>query len=232
MSGAAFWAVIPAAGIGSRVGAAVPKQYLTINDKAIIEYAIQPFCEHAAINGVVVVTAANDTHWQTLTVAGQAGIERTDGGKERCHSVLNGLHSLRQQAAADDWVLVHDAVRPCLRATDIDKLIQALDEHPVGGSLAMPVRDTMKRSNAKAEVTATVERQHLWHALTPQMFRLGKLEAALQAALDKGVSVTDETQAMELSGLTAKLVPCGAHNIKITRAEDLALAEFYLAGQS
>ena len=226
----AFWAVIAAAGSGHRLGAEIPKQYLKIDDKPIIEYALRPFCDHAAIRGIVVVTAADDGHWPTLAIAAHEKIRRADGGEARCHSVLNGVHSLREQAEAkaDDWVLVHDAARPCLRSADIDGLIGALRDHPVGGGLAMPVRDTMKRTNAETEVTATVEREHLWHALTPQMFRLEKLDTALQSALDQGVLVTDETQAVELGGLKPKLVACGAHNIKVTRAEDLPLAEFYL----
>ena len=225
---AACWAVIPAAGRGSRFGGRTPKQYLSIHGKTVLEHSLRPFCEHPAVKGVVVATAADDAYWPTLAVAGHARVRHVVGGKERCHSVLNGLRGLPEDAAEEDWVLAHDAARPCVRPADIDALLRELRAHPVGGALAMPVRDTMKRTNPQAEVTETVERELLWHALTPQMFRLGMLRTALQDALDNGRLATDETQAIELRGLRPKLVACGAHNIKITRAEDLPLAEFYL----
>ncbi len=231
MSEAVCWALIPAAGTGSRMDADRPKPYLTINDKTIIEHALRPFCEHEAICGIVVVTAAADAYWPHLALAGHEKISRADGGQQRCHSVLNGLLALERQADKDDWVLVHDAARPCITPADIDRLIDTLTGHPVGGALGVPVTDTMKRTNAEREVIETVAREQLWHAMTPQMFRLGRLKAALQQAMDDNVIVTDEMQAMERLGMRPKLIACGRHNIKVTHAEDVALAAFYLRGK-
>lgn len=226
-----FWAVVPAAGIGTRMQAEIPKQYLQINNKCILEYSLECFCSHPMIAGVVVVLAANDELWRGLPIAGHAKVITTPGGAERFNSVLNGLRCLRQRADIDDWVLVHDAVRPCLSSDDIDRLLTELGEHPVGGLLALPVRDTMKRVDDSGEVTETVDRSGLWHALTPQMFRLGMLEQAISRAIDAGQLITDEAQAMELCGYRPVAVPGRVDNIKITRRGDLPLAELFLAGR-
>ena len=224
-----FWAVIPAAGTGTRMQTDLPKQYLTINGRRIIEYSLATFCAHAQIAGVVVALATDDKMWPELSIARHQKIKTTAGGKERCHSVLNCLHALSRRAGAHDWVLVHDAARPCIRGEDIEQLITTLRDHPVGGLLALPVRDTMKRAvNDKdngQHVSATVNRQGLWHALTPQMFRLGPLTRALEEAIQKGQMVTDESQAMELAGFRPRLVEGRAENIKVTRPSDLKLAE-------
>ena len=151
------------------------------------------------------------------------------GGAERCHSVLNGLEALRQHADLTDWVLVHDAARPCLAVADLDRLMNELADDPVGGLLAAPVRDTLKQADSAGRVATTVDRSRLWHALTPQMFRLGRLRDALNAALARGLLVTDEAGAMEAAGFAPRLIEGRADNVKITRPEDLALAEFYLA---
>ena len=229
--GEKFWAVIPAAGIGSRMQAEVPKQYLQINGKCILEYTLECFCSHPGITGVVVVIAANDDHWQKLTVAGHAKVMTAPGGAERFNSVLNGLRHLQQQANPDDWVLVHDAVRPCLSHGDINRLMNELGEHPVGGLLALPVRDTMKRVNDTGEVTETVDRSGLWHALTPQMFRLSVLEQAIAQAIEGDRMITDEAQAMELCGYQPHVVQGRADNIKVTHQGDLPLAELFLTGR-
>jgi 2-C-methyl-D-erythritol 4-phosphate cytidylyltransferase len=142
--------------------------------------------------------------------------------------VLNGLALLQQHAAPDDWVLVHDAARPCLRPADIDHLIASLADDAVGGILAIPVRDTMKRDDGVGRIARTEERSGMWHALTPQMFPLGLLREALQRALADGFEVTDEASALEHSGRAPRLVEGHADNIKITRPEDLALARFFL----
>jgi 2-C-methyl-D-erythritol 4-phosphate cytidylyltransferase len=147
---------------------------------------------------------------------------------ERCHSVIRALDSLNNVAAPDDWVLVHDAARPCVRMQDIDKMILELKEHPVGGILAVPVHDTLKRGSAAGEIVDTVDRRNLWQAQTPQMFRLQALRQALHQAIEDGFMVTDEASAMEHIGLKPKLVEGHADNIKVTRPEDLSLAEFYL----
>ena len=226
-----YWAVIPAAGIGSRMQAEIPKQYLQVNNKCILEYTLECFCSHPGITGVVVVLAADDGHWGQLSVAGHAKVKTAPGGAERFNSVLNGLRSLQQQADGNDWVLVHDAVRPCLHHEDIDHLINELGGHPVGGLLALPVRDTMKRVNDAGEVIETVDRGGLWHALTPQMFRLAMLEQAVAQAVNGNRMITDEAQAMELCGYRPVVVQGRADNIKITHRGDLPLAELFLAGR-
>ena len=226
-----FWAVVPAAGIGSRMQADIPKQYLKINNKCILEYTLECFYSHPKIAGVVVVLAADDPHWSKLSVAGNARVMTAPGGAERFNSVLNGLRCLLQLAAEDDWVLVHDAVRPCLHHDDIDRLISELNGHPVGGLLAVPVRDTLKRVSDTGEVTETVDRSGLWHALTPQMFRLAMLAEAITQAVDGDSMITDEAQAMELCGHRPLAVPGRADNIKITHRGDLPLAELFLAGR-
>jgi len=223
-----YWAVIPAAGIGTRMQAGLPKQYLTVNNKAIIEYSLTIFCNHEKISGVVVAISPQDTYWSNLQISNHPKIQTAAGGKERCHSVLNCLHYLQGVAAPDDWVLVHDAVRPCIIKQDIDVLISDLNGHQVGGLLAVPVRDTMKRANDDNIVRETVNRDKLWQALTPQMFRLGDLIQALETAIDKGHTVTDECQAMEMTGVSPRLVQGRIQNIKVTHKDDLPLVELYL----
>jgi len=222
------WAIIPAAGTGSRMGADIPKQYLTLCGKTLIEHVITRFTSHPRISGVVVAIATNDQYWRQLKFLSAKPVIKTRGGAERCLSVLSALEALAGKANDDDWVLVHDAARPCLRTTDLDLLINTLDGHPVGGLLAIPVRDTMKRSDAGGHVCETVDREGLWHALTPQMFRLGLLKQALHNAIDTGNLVTDDASAIELSGQSPLLVEGHADNIKVTRAEDLPLAEMFM----
>jgi 2-C-methyl-D-erythritol 4-phosphate cytidylyltransferase len=228
-----YWAVIPAAGAGSRMGPGKPKQYLPLAGKTVIGHSILRFCKHPLISGIVVALSPQDEYWDKLfgncaKAKCPKTVIRAEGGAERCHSVLNALEALAEQADEQDWVLVHDAARPCLHAEDIDCLINALSNHPVGGLLAVPVRDTMKRSDSKGEVQETVERENLWHALTPQMFRLGDLRDALSKAVSDGVEVTDEASAMEYVGKHPKLVTGKLDNIKITHPEDMALAEFFI----
>ncbi|MGH8583275.1 MAG: 2-C-methyl-D-erythritol 4-phosphate cytidylyltransferase [Gammaproteobacteria bacterium] len=226
-----YWAAIPAAGIGTRMGLALPKQYLPLHGQPLIAHSLALFCAHPAIRGVVVALSADDPHWSTLSVARDQKVSITIGGAERCHSVLAALARLLQTADPQDWVLVHDAARPCLRRGDLDRLIARCSTHPVGGLLALPVRDTMKRADATGTVLETVSRVNLWHALTPQMFRIGRLNDALEAALAQGRLVTDEAEAMELSGQAPRLVEGQPDNIKVTLPRDLALAERYLQRQ-
>ena len=225
------WAVIPAAGVGSRMGTALPKQYLTLKGKTVIEYSLIRFCQHPQISGVIIAIARDDPHWNSLPLRDHSKVRITFGGAERCHSVLAALRYLADLAAPEDWVLVHDAARPCVRREDLDRLITTLSEHPVGGLLGRPVRDTMKRADAKNATIETVDRRDLWHALTPQMFRLRPLTEAIEQALAGGHLVTDEAQAMELAGHSPCLVEGHADNIKITHPEDLTLAELYLRWQ-
>jgi len=222
---------VPAAGIGRRVGASVPKQYLKLAGRAVIDHVLHLFLDHPRIAGVAVALDSADPYWPTTALASHADIRRAHGGAERCHSVLNALDVLARDAREDDWVLVHDAARPCLRVADLDRLLDTLRDHPVGGLLGVPVRDTMKAAGEGDRVVRTVPREGLWHAFTPQMFRLGLLRQALRQALDAGRLVTDDASAVELMGLAPLLVEGHADNIKITRPEDLPLAHFYLEQQ-
>jgi 2-C-methyl-D-erythritol 4-phosphate cytidylyltransferase len=224
-----LWAVVPAAGVGRRMGVAVPKQYLELQGRPVIEHTLERLMGHPDIAGVYVAVAEDDERWENTAYAGHPEIVRVKGGAERCHSVLNALALLRRSADPDDWVLVHDAARPCLRREDVDTLLEKLRDHPVGGILGVPAHDTMKRTDEKGAVLETVARECLWHAFTPQMFRLGMLQQALQSALEKGVVVTDDAAAMELAGHQPLMIQGHADNIKITRPEDLALASYYLS---
>lgn len=226
-----FWAVVPAAGVGRRMGGEIPKQYLNLQGRRVIEHTLARLLSHSAIRGVYVAVSETDQWWPDIEYAEHPKVCRVEGGLERCHSVLNALSALVGVASADDWVLVHDAARPCLRTEDIDRLMDELKSHPVGGVLAVPVHDTVKRSAEGGEVLETLPREVLWRAYTPQMFRLGELQNALSTALEKGWLVTDESSAMELMGKRPKLIEGHGDNIKITRPEDLALAAFYLAQQ-
>ncbi len=226
------WALIPAAGVGTRMGAEIPKQYLSLVNKRVIEHSLERLSAHPRIGGVVVVLAPDDTWWQQLALGDGPWPRRVDGGAERCHSVLNGLRALADEAGEEDWVLVHDAARPCVHPADIDRLFDELADHSVGGLLGRAVCDTMKRTDPSGNVRETVRRERLWHALTPQMFRLGLLTRALREAIVSGCLVTDEAQAIELAGELPRIVEGRPDNIKITRPEDMALAELFLRRQA
>jgi 2-C-methyl-D-erythritol 4-phosphate cytidylyltransferase len=219
-------AIVPAAGIGSRMGADCPKQYLTLAGKTILEHTLGCLLSHPAIAQVIVALAPHDRWFETLAVAADPRVLRVEGGSERAYSVLNALH-----VAEGKWVLVHDAARPCLTQGDLDALIasaMACD----GAILGSRVRDTMKRTDGAGNIVATVEREQLWHALTPQMFPTGTLKRALEEGLALGALITDEASAMERAGFTVKMVEGRADNIKVTRPEDLSLAELFLQQQS
>lgn len=215
-------AVIPASGIGSRMNAPLPKQYLRLHGKTILEYSLTPFLSHEAVAEIVVAVAPHDRFYQDITLLHQPKIRVVFGGETRAHSVLNALLTLHDE----DWVLVHDAARPCLMRSDLDRLLQI--EHEKGGILATPAVDTMKRAQ-DGQILHTEDRSTLWHALTPQFFPVGLLKQALQQAFEQGLTITDEASAMELAGYSPQLVAGRSDNIKVTRPEDLALAEFYLS---
>lgn len=223
------WAAIPAAGIGSRLAAERPKQYLPLCRRTMLEHSLRPFLGHARIRGVVVAIADGDPWWPELPAAVRVRVTVVQGGAERHQSVLNCLRHLLTVGDPGDWVLVHDAARPCLRRADVDALLEQAGAHPVGGILALPVRDTMKRADAAGDIAATVDRANLWHALTPQMFRLGALAGAISAAAAAGRLITDEAQAMEFAGTPGRLVRGHADNIKVTLSDDLAMAELFLS---
>ena len=222
-----YFAIIPAAGSGLRMGGVVPKQYLTVQNKTILEYSIQALLNIDFIKKVVVVLAPDDAYWGSLPLflTQHPRIITTLGAGERQESVLNGLKALQSEANSNDWVLVHDAARPCLTQADVVQLTEKLAQHPVGGLLGTPVRDTLKRCFPDGQVQETVCRQNLWHALTPQMFRYEILLNALQAALFQKQTVTDEASAIELSGAIPLIVSGRADNIKVTMPEDLLLVE-------
>lgn len=223
--------MVPAAGVGRRMGAAIPKQYLPLAGRTVLDHSLQRLLDCPEICAIALVLSPQDPWWRQSHHQGQSRIRLVEGGAERCHSVLNGLEALAGEAAPGDWVLVHDAARPCLREVDLHHLLEQTQGHPDGGLLGVPVRDTMKRCDARGCVQHSVDRDHLWHAYTPQFFPLETLYQALRQALDAGTWVTDEASAMELAGFRPLMVQGHADNLKITRAEDLALAEFYLQQQ-
>lgn len=227
-----FWAIIPAAGIGKRMANSVPKQYLPLGKHTVIEHTLNCLSTPPRIHGIVIAIAKDDPHWPKLALRLSKKLLVTLGGAERCHSVLNALHLLAEHAKPDDWVLVHDAVRPCLRHADIDALIDTLQHHAVGGLLGAPVADTIKRSDALGAVVQTVDRSGLWRALTPQMFRFAPLTHALESAIENGVIVTDEASAMERLGYLPQMVPGHVDNIKITQPQDIAMAELFFQRQT
>lgn len=222
----ALWCVVPAAGRGLRVGGDRPKQYLPLNDRTVIQCTLDRL-SMLPVEAIIVPVAANDAHAGVLDYRDATLIRFVTGGGERADSVLAGLEAIANQASDDDWVLVHDVARPCVRIEDIEQLLAAIATHPVGGLLANRVRDTMKRGVGD-EVAETISRDNLWHALTPQVFRFSLLRDALQAAKTQGIVVTDEAQAIELCGEKPLLVEGARDNLKITWPEDLQMAEAFL----
>ncbi len=219
-----FWVVIPAAGVGSRMQADRPKQYLQLAGKTILEHSLQGFLDHPDLLGLALCLAEEDPYWPQLGLASEPRILRCAGGRERADSVLAGLRCLQQQGAAQqDWVLVHDAARPNLARSDLDKLLTELADDPVGGLLAVPARDTLKQIGSDGRVASTLDRAQIWQAYTPQMFRLGPLHRALSSSLASGAVVTDEASAMEWAGHAPRLIEGRADNLKVTRPEDLKL---------
>jgi len=223
-----YWVVIPAAGVGSRMGVDKPKQYISINNKTIIEHTIDCFIHREEIEKIIVAISEEDEFWPTLSISKHKKIVTAPGGEERYQSVLNSLQALVGKVENNDWVMVHDAARPCLNQSAIDRLIIELRTHDVGGILAMPCRDTMKRANDIGEIDKTVERDSLWHAQTPQMFKYGKLLSAIEDALKNNVVVTDESMAMERLGYKPILVHGHQENMKLTHKDDLESLKTYL----
>ncbi|EGU32128.1 2-C-methyl-D-erythritol 4-phosphate cytidylyltransferase [Vibrio scophthalmi] len=220
-------AIVPAAGVGSRMKAGKPKQYLTIGQQTVLEHTVEKLLAHPAVGIVVVAITDGDPYFPELSIATHPRVMRVSGGKERADSVLSALQYV-QAHQLGEWAMVHDAARPCVRVEDLNTLISVSQSHNVGAILASPVRDTMKRSNQNGAIDHTVDREALWHALTPQMFKTEPLTRILSDALAAGAMITDEASAFEWAGLQPALVQGYADNIKITQPEDLALAEFYL----
>jgi 2-C-methyl-D-erythritol 4-phosphate cytidylyltransferase len=228
VSALSLWCVVPAAGRGTRVGGDCPKQYLPLAGRPLIEHTLERLAAHPRIAGLLVTLGAADTHWRGPdTLHGKPVITAT-GGSARSDSVLAGLEALPASVGPDDFVLVHDAARPCVRQADISRLIE-LAGAVEGGLLGAPLRDTLKRADVAGRCALTESRDHRWRAFTPQMFRRGPLSAALREAARLGINVSDEAMAMEHVGLAPLLVEGAEDNIKVTTAADFALAEFLLA---
>jgi 2-C-methyl-D-erythritol 4-phosphate cytidylyltransferase len=234
-----YWLVMPAAGAGRRFGSA--KQYAPLAGSTVLETALRPFLADAQCQGGALVLAADDPHRSELAARLHPRLEIVSGGAERVHSVRNGLRALAARAHAQDWVLVHDAARPCLSAADLARLLEHGRDEPIGALLAMPLADTLKRAAARAAATAqsaathietTLSREGLWLAQTPQMFRYAALLEALERAIGQQRTPTDESQAMEWCGAVARLVQAQDNNFKVTSGADLALAEAILATRS
>ncbi len=222
------WAIVPAAGRGQRFGSGTPKQYQQILGLTVIEHSLKALLGHPEIDGVMVALAPDDPFWAGWREMEGKPIYTCQGGVERADSVLAALQALPATIDEDQFVLVHDAARPCLRGIDLSRLIAIGQADAIGAILAAPVRDTIKRANEDGRCAMTEPREPLWRALTPQMFRRGGLTRALQAAMRVGAKVTDEAMAMERLGLKPKLVEGSEDNIKVTTPADLALAEFIL----
>lgn len=222
------FAVVPAAGSGTRMSAAKPKQYLPLGSGLVIEQTLARLLEVSRLQTIVVAIAPGDPFWPELAIANHPKLVTVAGGAERMHSVLNGIEALAGIADDNDWVLVHDVARPCVEAQAIEQMIEQLQHHPVGGIMALPVSDTVKEV-AGDEIIATHDRTTIWRAQTPQMFRVGLLREALQRGIDSQLPITDEASALEWAGYRPRVVEGAATNIKITRPEDLALAAYYLS---
>jgi 2-C-methyl-D-erythritol 4-phosphate cytidylyltransferase len=221
-------ALIPAAGRGTRYGGAMLKQYLPIAGKAVIVYSISAVKYHPLVSSVTVILAEDDQWFESAVGSMSASIARVTGGETRSHSVRNGLRFLAEQYDDSDWVLVHDAARPCLSDASLDRLFDHGLQSTDGAILAMPVGDTLKCAGESQEIVSTMDRQGLWAAQTPQLFRMGTLAGAIDAAHQAGIEVTDEASAMEFAGFHPKLVMGSAANIKVTHSNDLAIAEVLL----
>ena len=228
MNASDVWAVVPAAGIGRRFAGDRPKQYAALGARPVIAHVVERLAAVRGVAGIVAAVSPGDPWWDDAAEGFGVRVATVDGGAERCDSVLNALDHLSTVAPEGDLVMVHDAVRPCVEVADIERLVAAARREPHGAILAAPVSDTLKRAGSDGSIDGTVDRSRLWRALTPQVFPLGRLRGALRGAIENGCAVTDEAQAMELAGARPRLVEGAPGNIKITRAEDLALARALL----
>lgn len=225
----AHWVVVPAAGYGQRMGADLPKQYLPLAGKPVMRWTLEALLAHPRVAGVMLSVAAEDARWKECvpTDAGSR-VRSVTGGAQRAESVEAGLLALGKDVDDRSWVLVHDAVRPCVHPQDIERLVSGLQDDEVGGLLAAASADTMKQVDPENRVAATLDRRQVWRALTPQMFRFGMLKQAYAHAREADRVPTDESGAIEALGLKPKLIVGRADNVKITQPEDLGLAEAVL----
>ncbi len=227
-----IWAVVPAAGRGTRFGSETPKQYLQVAGQPLIAYTLAALLAHPVVEGVMVAISNNDADWPGWTTFADKPVLTCVGGATRAQSVLAALQALPESVKADDFVLVHDAARPNLGLEDLQQLLERGRNDPVGAILAAPVRDTLKRAGDDGGIDATEPRQRLWRALTPQLFRRMQLVRALEEASKAGVEVTDDSMAMELQGSRPLLIEGSEGNFKITTPADLARFEFILSQHS
>ena len=226
---ARYWVIVPAAGSGTRFASEIPKQYTSLAGATVLQHALRPLFLHPKLHTVVIVLAPNDSYFAGLKIARHGTqLDCVDGGNSRAESVLNALKFLQGKAKQNDFVLVHDAARPCLRAAEIDDLLAACEDEAIGAILALPMNDTVKRVTDH-KIVETVDRTMLWRAVTPQMFRFGVLFDAVTEALKVNYEITDEASAVERAGLSVNIVEADASNIKITRQQDVSIAESLLS---
>lgn len=218
------WAVVPAAGRGERFAAAAPKQYAQLLGRPVVSWSVGALLAEPAIDGVMVALAAGDRRWRRVPESLDSRVSTCVGGERREISVYNAIQALAPRARDTDWVIVHDAARPCLRREDLRALLEATGDDRIGGLLAVPVSDTLKRQDDGGRSRGTVEREGLWRAQTPQVFRHGLLKRALALCLERERAVTDEASAVEALGLRPLLVRGHGDNLKITNPEDGVLA--------
>jgi len=221
-------ALIAAAGRGTRYGGALLKQYLPVCGKAVLAHSIRAFQFHPLITGITVILAEEDQWFESAVGTLSSAVETVTGGDTRAQSVRNGLRHISEKHPGAEWVLVHDAARPCLSPVSLDRLLEQGLQSPDGAILAMPVGDTLKRAGDGQDIAATVDRTGLWAAQTPQLFRVKALADAIDSAQREGCDLTDEASAMEFVGARPKLVMGSVANIKITHPTDLAIAEALL----
>ncbi len=231
-----YFLVLPAAGSGQRMQSTLPKQYHAVNGVTLLQLTLERVAANPLFARVVLVLAADDEHWAGVELRLAPSVKNkllvVTGGAERFNSVANALSALASEAAPDDWILVHDVARPCLRSSDIEKLVLTLSHEPAGGLLAVPLRDTLKEGNDDLKVARTLDRSMLWLAATPQMFRYSVLTKALENAVRNSLHITDEASAVEALGLPVTLVQGRADNIKVTYPEDLQLVAALLQVES
>ena len=222
-----IWAIVPAAGIGQRMGTSKPKQYMDINKKPVLAHTLDTICQLPQISKVVIPLHPEDHYWHELMHLPYNNFVTITGGTARQDSVLNALAYLENKANPQDFILVHDAVRPCVSVANMSELLAQIISHPVGGLWGVPVRDTLKQVDAAGQVMHTVSREHLWQAQTPQIFRFELLYLALKKAKHDNINLTDEASAIEYLGYHPKMVQGSYANIKITWPEDLISASLW-----
>ncbi len=227
-----IWVVIPASGIGSRMQASLPKQYLPLQNKTVIESTLDRLLSLDAIDGAVVVLNEKDQYWHNLNYQNDKPILTAIGAKERSGSVLNGLEALKDLSQKNDlWVMIHDAVRPCVTHTDLQLLVDGSLVEKDGLFLAHPVADTLKRVNSNLHCVETVDRESLWRAFTPQMFPFELIYEALLKVMGNGLQITDDVSAVQALNLSPKIILGRSDNIKITYPQDIVIAETILKQQ-